>query len=421
MKMVCLRHGIAVLLLVLCAKHEAAGGFYTSSAHGDSSYGANRSSTSALGFTRGNCAHCHEQHASIGSSEPSPTGGPSGALLFYNNYVSQTDGVCFKCHDGTSTYQTGGIVNRSYSYRAGAWTADALNDILEAFSFTTSTTYPSSSSHSLADIKTFISAAGQAAWNYTDKSNPCAACHNPHAVQGDPANAGPPDTKSAGNRGWMLSRPSQHDNIKTWRLWGDDASEKMSSAYAGLYKAPYRFGGVGSGYEPDGSGTSDGSNLTDFNTFCMDCHNSTNTIYSTLLGRNLKKVDWGAVSGDRHGRPTAGTTTLIAPYTSGSSYVLSCTDCHEPHGSPNIFLTRREVNNGTVLATGANQTTGGTQWASLCERCHGNSTTVSASHHAIMGGAGCSPCHGAPMYIACISCHYHGSSSTVDGITYRSF
>lgn len=52
------------------------------------------------------------------------------------------------------------------------------------------------------------------------------------------------------------------------------------------------------GSEPNSSTTQDGSNLTDMVSFCTDCHNTTNTIYSTTLGRNLKYIDW---NNEKHG------------------------------------------------------------------------------------------------------------------------
>lgn len=406
----------AAAMILLNFQGEAVAGAYLNSAHGNSTYGVMRSSTSA-GYARGNCAHCHEQHASMGGSEPAPDGGaPSGNLLFYNNYVSQTDGFCFQCHTNIGSLQSGGIYNRSYSYRAGSWTADPLSNIKDAFAFTTSTTYPSSSSHNLLDIRNFINSQ---AWNFTSGSNPCAACHNPHAVQGDPANAGAGISPKTGTGGWMLSRPSQHGSSPV-NLWGDVALEKLSN-YTGSYQAPYRFGGAGSGYEPDGSATTSGSNLTDFNTFCMDCHNSTNSIYSTLLGRNLLVIDWGAGAGDLHGQPTGNSAQVILPYTSNNSYVLACTDCHEPHGSPNIFLTRREVNNGIVTVTGEAQAVSATQWASLCERCHGDRVAVGAPHHIAALSSLCGTCHPGGAFASCTSCHFHGSNPILNGTPYRTF
>lgn len=266
------------LCFILCAgiflwwmlyPDRVSSGPYLDSAHGSSSYGVNRTSLSTFGYSKGNCAQCHEQHASIGGGEPNPTGGPDKYELFYNNYVGQTDGFCYKCHTDLNSFQSSGLVNRSYSYRAGGWTADTLNDILEAFSFYPGSAKPGSS-HQLGNIRSFITARS---WGYTNNSNPCAACHNPHRAQGDPANS-PNSTKSSGTRGWPVSHPSQHskDN-NAWGLWGDSSGEKMSDYSVGYtYQAPYYFNSTIT-YEPDGSATANGSNLTDYVTFCTDCHN----------------------------------------------------------------------------------------------------------------------------------------------------
>ena len=211
------------------------------------------------------------------------------------------------------------------------------------------------SSHNLDDISTFIDGR----WNYTADSNPCTACHNPHAAQGDPENL-PNSSKSVGTRGWPVSRPSLHskDN-NAWGLWGDGAGEKMRDYTLG-YQSPYRFSTT-SFYEPDGGATiatQNGSTLTDYVTFCTDCHNDTNIINSTDLGRNLNTFDWNL---EKHGQSAADDNIpnvnepvtcnrILAPYQAGTcgTYVLACTDCHEPHGSPNIFLTRKEVNGAVV-------------------------------------------------------------------------
>jgi hypothetical protein len=409
-------------------------GSYLSSSHGNINYGVNRSSISALGYSRGNCAHCHEQHASIDGSEPAPSSGsPSDYALFYDNYVNQTDGVCFQCHTDTGSYQTGGLVNRSYSYRAGGWILDTLNDILEAFSFTSP-----GSSHNLDDIRTFIDGR----WGYTASSNPCVACHNPHAATGDPANA-PNSPKSSANRGYPVSLPSQHSkDTNAWGLWGDDPGEKMSD-YTPNYQAPYRYNST-TVYEPDGSTTQNGSNLTDFVTFCTDCHNNVNTIYSTTLGRNLRTIDW---SQEKHGQ-LDGTTEVSTdpPYNSQIGKVLACTDCHEPHGSPNQVLIRNEVNGDVLTATITTITSSdctapyndaNKEIGYLCQRCHKDDYDFDTAcqpnrwyfiHHSGVSGdppysaAMCTSCHssgtGPPgcnasvTSINCNCCHYHGSNTS---------
>ncbi len=421
---------IMVLLAPACFPGQALSGPYINSAHGDTTSGVSRNSTAALGYTRGNCAHCHEQHASINGSEPAPASGtPDEYALFYTNFVSQTDGVCLKCHVQIGSEQAGGITNRSYSYRAGGWTSDTLADITEAFSFTSP-----SSSHNLSDIKTFIS--GQ--WGYTADSNPCVACHNPHAAQGDPLGDST-SPKSSATRGWTVARPAEH-NSSPWGLWGDDPGEKMSD-YTADYQAPFRFGSTIT-YEPDGSTTQDGSNLADFNTFCTDCHNTTNTIYSSNLGRNLRTIDW---DNEKHGRGNADTSLCgDDPYpngTTGLGKVLSCLDCHEPHGSTNAFLIRPEANGGVLGGTVGSFST--TDWHYLCDRCHQDDKEIDPacqedhyyiSHHQNTGcnsdapytPFSCGSCHsggggGGPASCTssrakkiCTDCHFHGSTNPYD-------
>ena len=411
---------------------------YANSAHGDSN-GVDRKSPFP-DYAIGNCAHCHEQHASIGGSELAPTGGPDDYLLFNPNHTSQTVNFCFDCHDNTTTYATAAIVNRSYSYRAGEWTDDTLDDIKEAFD-TANTSY-----HQLDDIVTFITDK----WGYTADSNPCVACHNPHTVQGDPGNAST-GVKSFDTRGYLVSRPTEHANLSTtgiWNIWGDqqtDETETMSD-YTAYYQAPYRNGGVANGYEPDGSTTTDGSNLTDYVTFCQDCHAS----YSLPN----TPIDWtttgGESGGDKHGKNIATATSganinLKEPYLTAwttSGLVVACTDCHEPHGAPNVMLIRNEVN-GAALAAAITTITStdctpaysdyNKELGYLCNRCHVDDLDhyggVAANrwywvHHDSPDRpytpSSCSGCHsggGSSGYtstrtpINCNCCHYHGSSA----------
>jgi hypothetical protein len=427
-----------IFLLLILYPENANSGPYLNSVHGNSTYGVNRTSLSTFGYSIGNCAHCHEQHASIGGAELNPTGGPDKYALFYTNHVSQTDNFCFKCHTDLSSYQTGGFINRSYSCRAGNYN-DGLNDILEAFSFTSP-----GSSHDLGDIRTFITAQS---WGYTTNSNPCCACHNPHRAQGDPANSSlyGSSPKSSTTRGWPVSRPSQHskDN-NAWGLWGDGTGEKMSNYASGFrYQAPYRNGST-SAYEPDGSTTQDGSNLTDYASFCQDCHSSSMTGSPYNLSRT--PIDWATSAGDKHGKRAANATSgnyidIDNPYsnTYGGQYVLSCTDCHEPHGAPNVMLIRKEVNRAVLSGTISTITppagactptfpSGSKDLGYLCNRCHkddadagvGSANEWHYVHHdssdAPYGGGMCNDCHsGSGMTrnpINCNCCHFHGSTDS---------
>jgi hypothetical protein len=438
-------------------------GPYLDSTHGDTSNGVDRSSMT--GSAKGNCGHCHEQHGT------DLAGGPYNYSLFYDNYVSITpappDGLCFKCHDGTTNEQSSSFSNYSYSYRAGNWTAgNSPSNIADFFNLT----HPQIASyHHLDDIVTFIAInLGAAGWGYTSASNPCVACHNPHAAQGDPeGNLAAP--KSNATRGWLLSRPSTHAG-DPWPLWGDDAATERMNNYTALYQAPYRFGST-TLYEPVGLATpTNGSNLTDFVTFCTDCHNGANDIASTTLAPSLLLINW---ANEKHGVGNAdGSVCLDNPYDPGgtpatpANHVLSCMDCHESHGSPNAYILRAEVNGavlGTTLSASASLNRPGSlpntstwpgitaTWQFICNRCHKDDSQIDPTpaptgcagavnswfltHHqnincngdapyAGASGGTCTDCHSNAAgnfdcqnttinQINCDACHFHDSTDAV--------
>jgi len=379
---------------------------YISSAHGNSTNGVNR--TIKSNFHKGNCEHCHDMHKL--------DSGPYAYFLFYSPFVNQTDNFCLKCHDGTTTESSRTITNRSYSYRAGGYTSDTISNIKSAFDTSTQT-----SVHNLDEILTFIQSQS---WNFNSSSSPCVACHNPHFVQGDPFNL-PNSAKISSSRGYLLSKPSNHGTkITTEFLWGDDSGEKMSDYVSGyLYQSPYRYNSTTT-FEPDGSTVTNGSNLTDMNSFCLDCHivnmqespyNLTNT-----------PINWDT-SGDKHGKNAADNGIDIkAPYSSSNSgdYCLACTDCHEGHGAPNVFLIRKEVN-GTVLS-GSITDLSGAKMGYLCKNCHlddaaangGNENSWQYAHHLSSDAPYTGTCYkrcGACHYsypIDCNNCHFHGSDDS---------
>ena len=426
----------AILILVptlawlLSSGHIVAAVSYMDSGHGNCSYGVNRSGIDTPCPT-GDCTHCHDTF-------DDSICGVRELMLFAAN---DTD-LSFKSHDSTTNYATTPIVNRTYSYRAGGWTADTVDNILEAFSFTSP-----GASHDLDDIKTFIDGM----WGYTADSNSCTACHSQHRAQGDPENS-PNAAKTSATRGWPVTRPTKHGSLLSGDiLWGDDIGERMSD-YTTEYQALYRYNSTTT-YEPDGSTTQDGSNLTDYATFCTDCHNATNAIYSNTLERNVKTIDW---DNEKHGKGDAdGYIKVDSPYSSTLGKVLSCLDCHEPHGAPNVTLIRKEVNRAELAGTIATITStdctptyndNNTEMKYLCTRCHNDDfkgihhdtynndgayrdTNCNRCHESGGGGGhgghdggyrdggyrdggygdwdeGCSSCH---RPINCNCCHYHGS------------
>ncbi|MDD5451536.1 MAG: cytochrome c3 family protein [Desulfovibrionales bacterium] len=395
------------LSIFLCKSLPLFAGTYLNSAHGNTSYGVNRSATATIGYTQGHCGHCHEQHGSIDGEEPNPAGGSASKYaIFADNFTSQTEGFCYYCHKGAGSVQVSfDRTNYSYSYWFGGNTTLATpNNIYDTFNPV------SGSSHNLQDVLDFV----KTKWpdTFGNESNPCNACHNPHLAK----RCGP------------IVRPTDRNNI-----WGDESGEKMSdyaTAHGGQYHAPYRYNTT-STYEPDGSSTTDGSNLPDYVTFCSDCHNATNDIYSTTLGRNLKKVDFGQTQrtcylpGDYHGSITRcfgvdGNTTdqgcgcaepgcsnwgsLKDPYHAANyiNFILCCTDCHEPHGSPSPYLLRKSVNGVTVASWSAPHS------RSLCLACH--------NHNSHCGGTGsCLNCHYHTAYVRCWACTWCVGAGGVHG------
>lgn len=363
-----------IFLCFLLYPDRATGGPYLDSAHGSSSFGVDRTSLTTFGYSKGNCTHCHEQHTSIGGAEPLPNTGPDEFLLFDQKHTSQTVTFCYDCHQ-SSGYQNGMIsINRSYSYNFGGNPTSDDNNILSAFSHTMS-----GSSHWLDDILTIIqggqykTATGQT-WNLSNSLHPCDACHNPHRAQRN-YNTPYDRTKPA------ISRPSAHNS-----LWGNQSGERMNNY---TYQSPYWSNSTS--YEPANDLTSNGSNQPDYATFCTDCHNRNNTITTNNprfpgSPKTLNGLDFVGTYGYAiHGSYNGSASNLMAPYSSGINYTLSCLDCHEPHGSPNIYLLRTEVNAKSNISVPSSSYD---NWTNFCiGTCH------SSKGHGNYMGQNCYDCH----------------------------
>ena len=351
-------------------------GPYLDSAHGNSTYGVKRNVPELNSYARGNCAHCHEQHASIGGSEPQPaSGNPSKYLLFESLFTSQAATFCYGCHkDPSNSWQVSMPNQYCYSRKYGGdTTITCPDDIKEAFQFVDTSGTPqlncnssNGSSHFLDDIRKFL----KNKWAYgsdKDNINPCAGCHNPHRVQ----RASYPIAAKGTS---PISRPAAH--ASNWDLWGDDTTERMSS-YTSNYQAPYYHNST-STYEPNGDATSDGSNMPDYVTFCTDCHNPsydgqvsssqkynfTNNWQALIYNPDWNVSPHGWTDGNKQD-----TKKRKAPYNAANkNYVLSCTDCHEPHGSSNGMLIRKEVNGQSTVTF--QDWSSRSDWLSLCQRCH---------------------------------------------------
>lgn len=396
----------------------AAAGPYRDSAHGNSGYGVNRSTIDEkyAVFATGNCAHCHETHASLEGVEPEPVTGPAPHALFADSFNTartentylDTDDFCFYCHNGNSGQQ---VRNQDYSTTfGGATTGSGPQSILEAFN--------QASYHNLYDIWSFLgNDATYAGW-FAKLGNPCSACHNSHLAK---------RSWDSGQPGFPLLSAISMPGISA-NLWGE--AELMSAYFS--YEAPYA---LNENREPAGIGDQDGGKTPDYVSFCTSCHNPDNTIWSTTLNRELKKINWGdtGLNKNKHGALIRNGTDLFRePYAAAAplknNFVLSCLDCHEPHGSVNIMLLRRRINGENLEE--ALTTTDAMSYA--CKRCHQDDLAAAAGtgeanrwehiHHlaadAPYSQAVCTDCHteaDGSSPVACGNCHGHGMDDSWAG------
>jgi nitrate reductase cytochrome c-type subunit len=386
---------VGVLVGVLTFGGIAAAEIYADSAHGNGTYGVDRSTATCGNWPggvclTGSCAHCHDTFdPDICQNDV------NGLMLFASNDSpgSQTDNFCFQCHKGSGSVQTGGITNNTYSANFGGGTATFTN-IYDAFNPPSGVT---PSSHNLADV---LNHAVDRAIGFTSDVNACLVCHDQHLAQQNypVVSSGLGGVKTAVRRPADYPSPDIPSN-----LWGDESgSNELMSDYTARYQAPY-YGSPGDPvvgpFEPANDSTADGSNLPNFFNFCSNkCHSRTD-VYSTERGENLTQIDWGTGGRHRHGKVHSdgdGDGYTIAPYDDpGESYnyVLSCTDCHESHGSSNSWLLRTCVNGkDNIIVTDDTDS-----WYEFCTACHVLTKNLLTFHK--------EPPNAAP---ACDSCHMHG-------------
>jgi hypothetical protein len=381
---------VGVFVWVLSSSDVAtAFDFHADSAHGDPISGVNRLDA---GHDIGDCAHCHDTF-------DDSICGVNQRMLFATQFANQRGGLCMRCHSsGAYCQQVDGlIINYDYSRtRGGEEGKDCPSNIRMAFKFINYETRlppepPQSncdssvgSAHDLANINAYMK--GRWDWGDTNPEvNPCGTCHNPHQA-----------TKE-----YPCSLPSSHS--ETWEVWGDESGEKMVDYLdleAGEFYQPPDKAGGGSERDADIQ--------PNYVEFCLECHQDQQNSYQhgTVGGLGAGSgIDWTA-GGSVHGKfhnGSHGQGSLKPPYTEladweNITFVLCCTDCHEPHGSRNEWLLRTEVN-GTIVEINA-----AGDWWGFCTACH-ELNCVGCRHDPAGGDFTGRPCND-------LDCHTHGHPST---------
>ncbi len=288
------------------------------------------------------------------------TGHGSSNIKILNAPSAQSLGnFCFNCHT------EGKVPNNAIS---GSGLAD---DIEQAFGFS------SANKHDLGGSFTIGSDS------FTLE---CTTCHNPHIASGQYWEAN--QNKSPVTRP-DFSDPTNNPRAMGTTLWGDQSGEKMDD-YGGKYKTPN--GDIFSG-----------SQLPDYVTFCNDCHtpmpdpgvqpgshgnigfdsdphglgsaNSPNgggtppDWYSAGKGRGWNGDDrtssdpndwWPVIIRGRGDQLWSRKPYNHEERIAGANFALSCTDCHEAHGSGVSSMIRSNPNSGT----------GTIIWNTMCNNCH---------------------------------------------------
>ena len=142
--------GAGLACTLLWAGTPLLAGDYRNSSHGSATSGVDRSTIDSKysAFSKGNCAHCHEQHASLEGVEPNPV---TGAVP-YATFAHEQD-LCLACHDGSPA-----LTNVQADITKANKHGGLLSDTAHHYGET------------LAELS-------------TTKHVECVDCHNPHAAQ----------------------------------------------------------------------------------------------------------------------------------------------------------------------------------------------------------------------------------------------
>lgn len=239
----------------------------------------------------------------------------------------------------------------------------------------------------------------------------CTTCHNPAVVTGKTRDGGYPLTLPTDDTmPWMQKIIDGWPTLDT-PPWPHDTPPRPL-----IYAQPFK-NDPNADILGDEILELDANEMPDYTTFCQTCHRQvsgrygTSNNYSRLRYDPIRfiKGDGGgtiATHGLARGRESStDLLRLIEPFYSlrtdpqgnvVNNLYLSCIDCHEPHGSYNVFLIRTKVNGKTGVVVDADG-----RFYSLCSKCH----------HIENPWTGGYP-HGGPGDMnerTCIECHHHSA------------
>ncbi|MFH1020881.1 MAG: hypothetical protein V1782_09790 [Pseudomonadota bacterium] len=390
--------GVNVLLgAALCVA-----GIYTSSAHGNSTTGVNRTglnnATSGEDYAIGNCAHCHEQHASVEGGEPEPQGGPDRYLG-----MDLEENLCTHCH----------------GLPAGNGAGGAPDDIKTDISKTGGRHYMavSDSAHQANETQSRITG---------NLHVECTDCHNPHAAGKTKHTPGGETVATEISTSSPLYKATGVVPTFSTANWTAPTTYSAIQTATKEYQVCFKCHSGAVGNPATWSGTSGTGSLEwtdvglEFSPYNMSGHpivtgmnNYTNAL-QVNRGGSLYKGLYNTTDGLQWDQ-------MLNPWSATGTQTMYCSDCHSsnstvagPHGSAYKWMlggTNKAWPFTTAASNGASAGTYrsiktlyswdaayqqglGTDDGCFCWNCHpannqGNNTHMNGNHR----GAFCVDCH----------------------------
>jgi len=395
----CSAVGLALLgAAALCLPMPAAAGTYKSSAHGSNTTGLYRNAggvnwlNAPYSYSRGNCAHCHEEHASMGGAEGIPPAAATGSPSVYLGF-SVEENLCFGCHNvavpvGSATDKIKTDTDKAYGHGTGT-TLNILGISARHRANETSVTGVSTSAHV-----------------------ECTDCHNPHVARtgnhtaaGVNGNAITGPSPLEGVSGVDFSPyPSTWANVTSWSAAGATAYATATKEYRICFKCHASSNSNTDDWDGNPAGANAAKEWTDVG---LEFNPANASFHPIITGIANSTSAWkaGAIAAAK----------LVAPWNANGglgTQTMYCSDCHKsdsavagPHGSATKWLLTgtntawpytSAANNGTnagTFFTPNNYTTGSGATGLFCLNCHtslSNPPHLNTSQHKALA---CADCH----------------------------
>ena len=369
----------AASILISLGGNVCLAGTYSASAHGNTTSGVQNRTKDGSGnyFAVGNCAHCHDQHASRVVSSSATTHSP----YTYLNGLPE-ENLCLDCHKsaGLATDVNTDIV-KQYGHGIGT-TLNVMGNSGRHRADETSVTGVSSSAHV-----------------------ECTDCHNPHAAQTAKHDdgiypAGTADTTQNDVSGVLQgvygvsfsSYPTNWSNTTSWVASGGANSFAIASKeYQICFKCHTSANGNTDDWDNAASGPTAWTDLAlEFNPANASYHPVIQAVSSSLNATQLVGVDhtWKPGSTMYCSDCHAGDSTAAGPHGSATKWLLTGTYKNWPY----TLANKNGTSTGSYAYLGSAETT-------FCRNCHvdpgssnSNNVHTKGEHRSSTKGR-CTNCH----------------------------